>query len=101
MLIEIVYSDSDAESLIGSEEPFEPCTDNLKDLFKSLQKEHGRCTSKMYIDLPNGKVKHIGYCFKKKIKYDDFKEYFNRIAWITYLEEEDTVIRTKHYFNFN
>lgn len=52
---------------LGDSQPYETFTEDLGRLFKSCQKEHGRCTSTIYVDTsePN-KPKKIGWVFEKK-----------------------------------
>ncbi len=39
-------------------------------LFSTLQKEHGKCVGKMYVDLSNGMTRHIGWVFQKRRAYE-------------------------------
>jgi hypothetical protein len=74
--------------------PVEDSTiNNLTDLYKFGLKEYGKCTSKIYIDGKEGKVKHIGYVFLKKSKYEDCNEYFLMETWLTLEHYIETVER--------
>jgi len=64
---------------LGDEDIYEPYTDNIGDLFRSFQKEYGRCISKCYID-PD--AKQIGWVFQKKVQYTDCDEYYIHEVWI-------------------
>ncbi len=64
--------------------------DNMSDLYKSGLREFGRCTSKIYIDLPDGTVKHTGYTFEKRAKYDDCNKYYLQETWLTIEQYTET-----------
>lgn len=62
-------------------------TDNIGELFKSCQKEYGRCTSKIYVDLPDGTADPIGWVFEKTMVYEDARntdETYVREVWVSY-----------------
>jgi hypothetical protein len=65
-------------------EPFqtETHTDNLKQLFQSLQKEYGLCVSKMYRDLKDGSTKVVGWVFSKQRQYEDCKDTYQHTVWV-------------------
>ena len=69
-------------SVLGESDFYETFTDNKGELFKSLQKEYGRCVSKMYIDLKDGSTKEIGWVFQKRKKYEDCEKTFLLETWI-------------------
>lgn len=94
MLIQESYINQTAGYRFGDSEPYEPYTDNIKELFQSMQREYGRCTGKIYID-PDATP--IGWVFEKKLQYEDTKEFYTREVWVTLLDEPDTVTRTHHY----
>jgi hypothetical protein len=67
----------------GETEWYEPYTENIGRLFKSLQKEYGRCISKIYIDGYGGQVVgSCGWVFQKKIQYEDCKEFYVQETWV-------------------
>lgn len=72
----------------GESEFYEPFTDHLGDLFRSLQKTYGRCTGKVYIDAPDGRSWPVGWVFEKKDKYDDGSGTFIAETWIHYKHVE-------------
>jgi hypothetical protein len=65
---------------------YEPYTDNIGKLFRTMQKEYGRCNSKMYIDTKSGGTKQVGWVFTKKMEYDDYRgrgdRYYIREVWV-------------------
>lgn len=67
---------------VGETEWYESFTDNEGVLFRDLQIEFGRCTGKVYIDLPRQESRPIGWVFLKKVKYDDTEEYYLQETWI-------------------
>ena len=54
---------------------------NKGELFKTLAKEYGRCTGRMYYDGSDGAAIHIGWVFQKKVQYEDCKETYLQEAW--------------------
>lgn len=71
--------------------------DEVGKLFRSCQKEYGRCVSKVYVDSKIGDPMHVGWVFRKKVKYEDVDEYFTQEVWITLHDKPDTVTTTHHY----
>lgn len=56
--------------------------------FQELQREHGRCVSKMYIDTTSGNTKEIGWVFTKREKYTDSPDTYLKQTWVSFLEVE-------------
>lgn len=65
-------------------------------LFNSLQKEYGKCISKMYI----GDHNQIGWVFEKRIKYNDCDEYYIQETWVSVLNHEPEITKTYDYHSF-
>ena len=88
----------------GETEPYEPFTDDIGKLFRSLQKEYGRCESQVYADLPDRKVLAHGWVFVKRMRYEDARgheptDYYIREVWVRLHTAPDTVTREPHYFD--
>lgn len=68
---------------------YEPFTDSRAKLFRSLQREFGRCVSRVYQDTPDGKPDAIGWVFEKRMRYDDARgnnadrDFYIREVWVT------------------
>jgi hypothetical protein len=60
--------------------------ETIGELYRDLQAEYGRCTSKMYLDFKDGSTWHIGWCFEKRVKYTDVDETYLQEAWISVIE---------------
>jgi len=77
---------------------YEPFTDDIRRLFRSLQREYGRCIGKVRID-PDGKV--IGWVFEKRVKYEDVNETYLLETWVSLHDDnpERTVKYKYHYLN--
>lgn len=58
------------------------CTDGQ--LFRMMQREYGRCTSKIYVD-PD--ARSVGWYFEKLQRYEDTNEPYMQGAWC-FLERE-------------
>ncbi len=97
MLIKETWINKTENHSCGNSDLFEPYTENIKELFQSLQKEYGRCVSKMYID-PNSQ--QIGWVFEKRIKYEDCNEYFIQETWIELHKSQPDHLITNHYHEF-
>lgn len=67
----------------GGNKPYEAYTDDVGRLFRDCQRQYGRCTGKVYIDLPSGKAKAIGWVFEKMARYSDTGGQYKQQAWIT------------------
>ncbi len=67
----------------GDSDWYETWTNNIGRLFKSLQKEHGRCRGRIYQDTPDGSADPIGWVFEKVGRYSDTGEPFRRETWVT------------------
>lgn len=65
----------------GDEDFYEPYTEDTGKLFKSYQKEFGRCISKVYVDV-EGEPKAIGWVFSKKREYDNSEETYEHEVWV-------------------
>ena len=78
MFIKETWVDKTKGCLIGDSGFYEPFTSNLGELFRSLQKEYGRCTGYVYI----GDDKPIGWVFEKKVKYTDVNEFYINETWV-------------------
>ena len=81
---------------IGESDVYETFTDNTGELYRAMQREYGRCISKVYIDAEGG-PKAIGWVFQGRDKYEDTGEVYLREVWVTLHDEPDTVTRTHHY----
>ena len=58
--------------------------DDVGRLFHELQKEHGRCIGKMYVEgKSDTQPKHIGWVFQKREKYTDTKQPYILETWIS------------------
>ena len=73
----------------GETDVYETFTDNKKELFKHLQKEHGACIGKVVVNENDTKTPiQIGWVFQKKCKYEDCNEYYIQSTWVTLHESE-------------
>jgi hypothetical protein len=97
MLIQETWTNKTEGYQCGRSDLYEPFTDNIKRLFRSLMKEYGRCVSKVYVDNPDGFAKAIGWVFEKRMKYDDCNEYFIQHTWVTLHKDKPTKTIQYHY----
>lgn len=103
------YTNETKGHQFGQTEWYEPWTDDLGRLFRSLQREYGRCMSKVYADpvkpqserapLPHtplaerpeyGPPVQTGWYFEKRMRYEDARgndperDYYTRGVWVQY-----------------
>lgn len=83
--IKETFINQDKNYIYGDSGWYEPYTDNPGALYRSLQSEYGRCTGRVYIDLPNGKAKPVGWVFVKRMEYEGSRnrETYIREAWVS------------------
>ena len=74
-------------------------------LYRSLQKEFGRCISKVYVDTKEQQVMHVGWVFqKRKLFRDEYgadprdKGSYLAETWVSLLSKDET-IRVREYHN--
>ncbi len=72
MLIKETWINRTENCGYGDSGEYEPFTDNIGKLFKALQKEHGRCQGKVYVDI-QGAARQTGWVFVKNCQYTDTK----------------------------
>jgi len=84
---------------LGESEVYESFTGDKGELYRDLVKEHGRCVSKVYIDLKDEPYKHIGWVFQKRKKYDDSDKTFVAETWVDVHTAEPTKTIKYHYAN--
>jgi hypothetical protein len=86
---EFFVNDTENRSF-GEGDWYEPYTDNLSELYRSLRSEYGRCIGKVYIDTPDGTPDAIGWIFCKRMVYEGARkpyqksDYYTRHVWVTY-----------------
>lgn len=74
----------------GKSDIYEANADTVGELFHDLQKEFGRCDSKVYVDTKSG-TKQVGWVFVSKQRYEDARpgmkepEYLREV-WVTVFE---------------
>jgi len=74
---------------LGESGWYEPFTEDLGKLFKSLNKEYGRCVSKVYQDAPDGVADPVGWVFQKRVKQSDYKPSYLQETWVTYRQVKE------------
>jgi hypothetical protein len=96
-IVRETYVNVDKNAIIGENDMPQEDTiiTGLKDLYKYGIKNFGRCVSKIYIDKKDKQL-HIGYTFRKKMQYEDTKEFYTQETWLSLEHYKET--RTKEYF---
>ena len=81
----------------GDSEVYEAWPDTPGELFRECQREHGRCTGKVYIDLPDGGAQPIGWVFQKRSDYERGEGTYLAETWVTVHTAQPTRTHTWHY----
>ena len=79
LFIQEQWVNASRDCITGESGVYETFTDSPGELFRSCQKEYGRCVGKVYI----GDGQAIGWVFQKRMQYDDCQETFLLETWIT------------------
>lgn len=67
--VQETYVNLDTDTRYGESEIYESFSDNVGELFRAFRKENGRCVGKIYVDMPDGKIRATGWVFQKA-KYE-------------------------------
>jgi len=85
------------EGYIYGETPvYETYAETIGELFRAMQREYGRCVSKMYVGQADD-AKAIGWVFERRERYEDTGEVYVREVWVSVHTAPDTVTCTPHY----
>lgn len=96
--IEEVHISEDENCLLDEPYPYETYTSDRGELFRSLQKEHGACTRKLYIYGKDGEAQAIGWVFRKRRPYEDVPtESYLHTVWVTVMVSEPKRTVTVEY----
>lgn len=76
------------------ETPYTP--ERRGELFRALVAEWGRCTGKVYVDLPNAPATPVGWVFESRAKYEDSDDTYLRETWVTLYEGPVTHVRPSY-----
>lgn len=91
MRIKETYVNRTEGHIFGDSGWYKPWTDDRGELFRSLQKEFGRCESRVYIDTPTG-AKPSGWVFARKDAYEGNPckghPSYIREVWVEVTEDE-------------
>lgn len=85
--------DNETRYMLGESDLYEPFTDNVGKLFLSLQREYGKCVSKVYVG--EDKSIAIGWVFQKMRKYDN--EFYLQETRVTLHKDKPTKTVKYHY----
>lgn len=79
-----VYINATEGYTFGDSDVYESFTNDTGKLYRSCQREYGRCVSKAYIDpADGGKPRAIGWVFVGRQQYEDTGETYLREVWVT------------------
>ena len=82
MLVQIDVTSKEDNCLVYSDVENWDLYDSVSDIYKAALKEYGRCISKIYVDGKDNAVKHVGWVFQKRCKYEDCNETYLQETWV-------------------
>jgi hypothetical protein len=94
LLMREVHVDADKDWRLHETPYYRPFTEDRGTLFRSLQREFGRCISKVYAETADGD-RPIGWMFQKKEQYTDTgrygrpAQYYTHEVWVMLAEVDD------------
>lgn len=91
------YVDATRNAGCGESDVHETFADRPGELFRFMRREYGRCTGRVYVDLPGRPAVPVGWIFQARVRYEDCDETYLREVWVTLHERPDTVTRTAHW----
>jgi len=71
--------------------------DEVGKLFKSCQKEFGKCAGKVYVEKNGGRSAHVGWLFQKACRYTDTGQKYILEVWIT-MHTKEPKKKTKYFY---
>jgi hypothetical protein len=84
--VQETYVDETKGYRFGESEVYETWTNDTGVLFREMQREYGRCVSRVYHDTDHG-VEAIGWVFEKTMPYEDARDpkrdTYVRSVWVT------------------
>ena len=66
----------------GDSDWYETFATDRGQLFRFMQKEYGRCVSRMYVDALEGPPLQVGWVFEKVMEYEDSPQKYVREVWV-------------------
>ena len=83
----------------GDSGEYEPFTDDLGRLFRSCQREYGRCVGKVYAEQEDGPGIPIGWVFEKRRQFTDCAETYMAETWVTILARPTETVQQRYPLN--
>lgn len=90
------WIDAEERAGLGDSDLYETSYTETGELYRAMQREYGRCISKVYIDTEDG-PRPIGWVFQGRVKYEDGDGSYLRETWVSVHDKPDTVTRERHY----
>lgn len=97
LYISETYVNATKGQQFGESGVYETFTSDKGELYRSLVREFGRCTGRVYVDREGKPPQTVGWVFLKRCNYEDTGEPYLREVWVTVHKEPPTITRTDHY----
>jgi len=96
LLLQETWLNRTEHYIIDSTDVYKTAFDDKGELFRHLQKEYGRCISRVYTETP-GEPQPIGWVFLKRQRYDGSNDTYLLETWCTLHRKPPTVTVQYHY----
>ncbi len=100
LYVEETFVNATEQYIAGDSGVYETFTADTGELFRSLRREHGRCTGKMFIDTAKAKSRQIGWVFLKRRPYRDTNESYLAETWVSVHRKQPDIVKKSHYADF-
>lgn len=99
MLIRETHVNKTLHCCITDDYEYTAHASTLGNLFRDMQREYGRCASKMYRDVPGSTASYqVGWVFEKHRKYSDCAETYLHEVWVEVMDNPDAGPYVRHPF---
>lgn len=92
LFIQETYVNRTEDYIFGQTDVEKAWTDDVGKLFRSLQREYGRCIGHVHVDTTDETVRTVGWVFEKRMKYEDSNETYLQETWVTLYKEPPRLI---------
>lgn len=95
--VQETYENDTEGHVVGESDVYEAWTGDVGKLYRTMAREYGRCTGKVYVDQKDGPPIAVGWTFVKRDKYEDSTETYLRRVWVTLHDAAETRTVEYHY----
>lgn len=86
----VIEKDNGVRFSSGYSGIYEPYTDNVRQLFDSLQREHGPCRGSVRLDTADSTLAYrVGWVFHKRKRYIGCHSCYTQETWVTLYNDKE------------